>query len=260
MESATSDDAQLDSLLVNMKPEIKSPVDVMAVVVHSLVLDLGFTMSGNPESPLELARTPAGLVFHYNYLDTQTRMQLTIFSLGQTLQIHCHLPANSESFTLHIKKLDEFVTEDLKLVNYKKLKSCFTSSVGNRLRHKARLLAGLEKGLLELPEDVLRTLFKHLDYKAVINLSSVNNRLWTLGRETLLWKYLLKIHYPDVVLEKNQDPYERFVNETKKVLLRKKKSRSLVLYRDDPLGQPFFQPRHGGGGGPNFPFHPPPFF
>ena len=74
-------------------------------------------------------------------------MQLTLFSLGKMLQIHCYLPTNSESFTLTVKTPNEFVSEDLVLLDAKRLEDIFVNNVGKRLCQKARLLAGVEKGL-----------------------------------------------------------------------------------------------------------------
>ena len=74
-------------------------------------------------------------------------MKLTLFSLGKMLQIHCYLPANSESFTLTVKTPNEFVSKDLVLLDAKRLEDIFINSIGKRLCQKARLLAGVEKGL-----------------------------------------------------------------------------------------------------------------
>ena len=96
-------------------------------------------------------KTPAGIVFKYNYKNTDVQAQITIFNLGKSIQIHGFIPSASESFTGCLKQADEFVNEQLELVNVIRLASIFKSQVGGKMQHKSRLVAGLERGLLQLP-------------------------------------------------------------------------------------------------------------
>jgi len=249
---------EFDSLLEKHNLEIQSSSDVVSLAVHNIVFNLGFNISGDTSTLL--TRTPAGLVLHYNYLDTLVKMQLTIFPLGATiLVIHCHLPDTADSFTLQIKQVQEYV-QDMRLVNYDRLKRSFTSSIGERLRHKARLLSGVEKGLLSLPDEVLRNMLKFLDYRSVLSLCATNTKFWTLGQESDLWKCLLKKHYPNALLTENESPNERFIKETRKLNARKKLT--WMSYSVDPFTQePLYPQGVGGGTGPGMgSWFPPPFF
>eukprot|EP00088_Acartia_fossae_P013738 TRINITY_DN1726_c0_g1_i12.p1 TRINITY_DN1726_c0_g1~~TRINITY_DN1726_c0_g1_i12.p1 ORF type:complete len:268 (+),score=22.55 TRINITY_DN1726_c0_g1_i12:43-846(+) len=200
------------TLIENVKKEISSPTELIAFAIHGFMLDLNFIVREQNIEKREIPsswKTSAGIVFKYNYKNTEVQAQITIFNLGKFIQIHGFIPSASESFTVCLKQGDEFVNDNFELVNVKRLATIFKSQVGEKMQHKSRLVAGLERGLLQLPDDVIHLLFTFMDYKSVIRLSLTSSRLYELGMDKSIWRRLCKLN-KDIQLEPNQDPYTVF--------------------------------------------------
>jgi len=180
-----------------------SPMDHLSICFHMVMQRLSFTnceiYDGNhllTKEGLDKFRTAAGIVFRFVYSDIQ--VQVTIFNICDTIQIHLHLPPASENWIFTVHDVTEYLNTTNNSVNLHLLSHKFSQSVGAKLVQRVRQLAGLEVGLLQLPEDVLRVIYRYLDQKSVVRLSMVCRVLLDLGREKSLWLNIGKRNYSNI--------------------------------------------------------------
>ena len=222
---------QNNSLMSNSDNSELNNLDLISISFHMVMQRLLFTncdlRDGNHllnKEALDKFRTPAGIVFRFVYSQTIIPVQVTIISICDIVQIHVHLTHTSESWTYSVQDVSEYLKSPKNTVNL--LSNRFNECVGFKLVQRVRQLAGLEVGLLQLPDDVIRIIFRYLDKTSVVNLTMVCKSLLQFGREKTLWLKIVKQNYQNletlVSSEDNADIYEIVANFEREEIQRKR--------------------------------------
>lgn len=221
------------SLLSNNDDLELNHLDLISISFHMVMQRLLFTncdlRDGNHllnKEALDKFRTPTGVVFRFAYGQTNIQVQVTIISICDVVQIHVHLTHTSESWTYSVQDVSEYLNSPKNTVDL--LSNRFNECVGLKLVQRVRQLAGLEVGLLQLPDDVIRILFRYLDKTSVVKLSMVCKSLLQFGREKTLWLKIVKQNYQNLeTLASSQDDadvYELVANFEREEIQRKREA------------------------------------
>jgi len=205
------------SIMSNYNNIELSPLDVISISFHMVMQRLLFTNceihDGNHllnKESLDKFRTAAGIVFRFRYCQTVIQVQTTIISICDLIQIHIHLPQTSENWTHTVEDVSRYLSSPRNTVD--SLSNTFNECVGLKLVQRVRQLAGLEIGLLQLPDDVIRIIFQYLDKTSVVKFSMVCKGLLHFGREKPLWLKIVKRNYQNleanICTEDDTDFYE----------------------------------------------------
>jgi len=215
-------DMDLNFSLSSLSVPQTSPIDQLSICFHMVMERLLFTNSDKNDEHslwtsegLDKFRTAAGIVFRFAYSNTDIQVQVTIISISDIIQIHVHLPPTSENWIFTVHDITEYVDSTNNTVKFDMLSYRFNQCVGAKLVQRVRQLAGLEVGLLQLPEDIIRIIYRYLDMKSVIKLSMVCKVLLDFGREKSLWLSIVKRKYQNLeamISSANDDIYSLVAN------------------------------------------------
>jgi len=176
-----------EKLLENSKDLLVSPLDEFSLVLHGLMLELGFSSTvSRSQPPPQPWKSAVGHSVRYSYPPHEIveSVVLTVMSLGPLTKI---LGTDTESKV-------SFSTAKLRPVDHTKiahLARLFKTEVGGPLLNSTRARLGLPvSGLLGLPPEILLRILAKTDARSMIRLGKVSKQLRVVSRDQTLWKRL----------------------------------------------------------------------
>jgi len=183
-----------ENLYEEAEAAIESELQRISVVIHSFMLELGFSVANAKVLP-ENWKTPAGYISRYSYnQSTEFDVILTVTSLGPFLKTHGSHTSSKSSFSASKIKMDDFLVEKdgkTKLKNIRHLARLFKNEVGVPLLNSVRSHLGLPtSGLEGMPPEITLKMLKKLDLKSLLRMSAVCKQFNAISKEKSIWKHI----------------------------------------------------------------------
>jgi len=171
----------------NSNEFVHSPLDHLSLVLHGVMLELGFSSSNSRTNPPPQPwKSPMGHSVRYFYPpeESENSVVLTVTSLGPLIKVLGIDTASKVSFSTTRLKLGDHTPAKLS-----HLVRVFKTEVGGPLLNSTRARLGLPvSGLLGLPPEILLKILARIDVKSLLRLARVSKQLRDVSIDQTLWK------------------------------------------------------------------------
>ena len=172
--------------------------DHFAFLFHALMLESGFKIRSN------VSKKPNYYVFHYDLAAQEkvsTYCSLTVNKIGPINKIigNFHGVEDTESYILTKNYKITDVIESNGFKNLRVISIEFKDKIALPLLVKMQDVHGIvPKNILQCPDEILVKIAERLsDAETIKNFTETCQRFWQIQNHPLLWKTLLRKHFPE---------------------------------------------------------------